>query len=178
MNKKVLVGSLIIIVVICGSIFLLKKNNYYHASPEELTRYESVYHEYPVVFLRKALDAYIGATENKVVNDACIMPPAIDAKSESLNGKETITEGLASFDSNYFKSKFVVWTYNQNKENGNDIEILFKDKPDRIFYAWVGRNKDGEICLLGFNSTNNDPEILKNEIKTMKPYIYDTKYGI
>lgn len=157
-----------------GLFVYLHKRNEMSLSKEDLVKYESVYHEYPVQYLRRVLDGYV--TTN--FDGLCVMPPAITA-SETKENDINAKSGLNSFDEAYYKSKFIVWTYNKNKSgNGNDIMILFRDKPDRLFYAWVGRDSEGEICLLGFNSVDNNPKVLKDTIKSLNPSIYDTKYGI
>ena len=96
-------------------------------------------------------------------------------------GVEGITSGLESFDKDYYKSKFVVATFGDNKEieGSKDIQIIFKDRPDRIFYAWIGNNPQGEICLLGFNSKNEiDSEKLRETINSSEPYFSDPNLAI
>lgn len=178
MRKKVLL-VLAVIIFATYSFFVLRKKVELKPTGENLTNYESVYHEYPVVFLRKALDAYLGAIDGKVVNESCIMPSAIDPKTEKVDNSETIVTGLASFDPSYYDSKFIVWWYEDSQIDGKNITIIFRDKPDRLFLAWVGRDSDGEICLLGFNSKEvTDKNKFNKTVKSLKPSIYDEKYGI
>ena len=139
--------------------------------------YELIYKEVPVTFLRKSLNAYLINDSSKV----CILQVAV-TKSDGKNyGMEEITSGLEAFDKSYYKSKFVVATYDDNKETegSKNIQIIFRDKPDRIFYAWIGRNPQGEICLLGFNSRNDiDPVKLQETIKSTEPYFSNPDLAI
>jgi len=173
-KKLILIGSFLFIAIFVVGFFIYQRNAATKMSPEDLARYESVYHEYPVQYLRRALDGYVANNFDGI----CMVPPAILASDGKKLGFEDSLSGLSAFDEVYYKSKFIVWSYNDNKENGKDIMILFRDKPDRLFYAWVGRDLGGEICLLGFNSRDIDKKVLKNTIKTLKPSIYDERYGI
>lgn len=174
-SKKLFIGLLSLVVIIFSLFIYFTKKAEWKPTEENLINYEAVYHEFSVRFLRDALDAYV-ANDSKSV---CIL----DAAVYKFNGKdkvfEGITSGLDAFDKSYYRSKFIVWSFTENSENGNNIMILFRDKPDRLFYAWVGRNPEGEICLMGFNSRDDtDKKALEKTIKSLKPSIYDTKYGI
>lgn len=175
-NKKILIGLLGLIAVAVGMFFYFQKRNEFKLSSEDLVKYESVYHEFQVTFLRKALDAYIANDSSK----ACILESAV-IKKDGSGEFEGITSGLASFDIEYYKSKFIVLTIDDNKESpdGKDIQIIFRDKPDKIFYAWVGRNPEGEICLIAFNSDQDmGKQYLYEVVNLAKPSIYDERYGI
>lgn len=175
--KKVLILSALMIL---ASIFLVtyssrSKNQW--LNKEELAQYESVYQEYPVQFLRKALNAYLEHDSSK----ACILEIAVKKSDGKEYGIEGITTGLDAFDRKYYSSKFVVATYDESKEfeDSKDIQIIFRDKPDRIFYALVGRNPEGEICLLGFNSKDNiDQNALKEMIRESEPHFSDPELAI
>lgn len=174
-NKRVVILLILFIVLISGFKYFQKRNEF-KLSPEDLVKYESVYHEFQVTFLRKALDAYVANDSSK----ACILESAV-IEREGKGEFEGVTSGLASFDKKYYKSKFIVLTIDDNKESvdGKDLQIIFRDKPDRIFYAWVGRNPSGEICLIGFNSDIMiDQDYLKQVTTFANPSIYDEKYGI
>lgn len=177
-NKRLLV-LFSILAILVASYFL--KNFVFspklNLANDELSQYKSVYQEYPVQFLRKALDAYLENDSSK----ACILQVAVTKTDGKDYGVEEITSGLEAFDKEYYKSKFVVATYSDNKEveGSKDIQIIFKDRPDRIFYAWIGNNPQGETCLLGFNSKNEiDSEKLKETIKSTEPYFSDPNLSI
>ena len=48
------------------------------------------------------------------------------------------SDGLILFpDTSYLQSKFIVLNTDYAPGGGYSVVLLFKDKPDRIFYAWV-----------------------------------------
>jgi len=175
-KKLLLIGLFVILSVAIGStIWFCNPVN--KLSNEEFESYKSVYHEFSVTFLRKALDAYIENDPSK----ACILEPAIAKKDGKEYGMENMTTGLDAFDPEYYKSKFIVITYDDSKEfeEAKDIQIIFREKSDRIFYALVGRNPEGEICLMGFNSRDDiDPKVIKKSIKSYEPYFFDPELAI
>ena len=176
-RRKILVGLLIGLTLTVGFFVYLQKRNEQSLSPEDLDRYESVYHEFSVTFLRKALDAY----KANDLSTACILPPAIEKGSGKEYGLENMTSGLDAFDKDYYKSKFIVFTFEDSEivDEGKDIQIVFVDRQDRIFYALVGRNPEGEICLMGFNSRDDlEPKKLKETFKSLEPYFSDPTLAI
>ncbi|NMB81059.1 MAG: hypothetical protein GYA14_04520 [Ignavibacteria bacterium] len=171
----ILVG---VVVILLASIFLfISRNKNSRFTNDELAQYKSVYQEYPVQFLRKALNAYLEHDSSK----ACILEIAVKKSDGKEMGIDGITTGLDAFDKKYYSSKFVVATYDDSKqfEGSKDIQIIFRDKPDRIFYALVGRNPEVEICLLGFNSKDNiDQDALKEMIRESEPHFSDPELAI
>lgn len=140
---------------------------------QSLDDYFHVYQNEYVRYLRQALDAYLANDPSQ----ACIIQGAV-----AQQAREGITAGLDAFDKNYYKSKFVVLTFDNfenNEELGKSIQILFQDKPDRIFFAWVGNNDEGEICLLGFLSNDDqDPQQLKEATEFYEGLIYSKEYSL
>ena len=176
-NKKLLIVLPIITLLIIGIFIYIQKKNEWNPTEENLANYKSVYQEYPVQFLRKALNAYLEHDSSK----ACILEIAVKKSDGKDFGIDGITTGLDAFDKKYYSSKFVVATYDDNKEleGSKSIQIIFRDLPDRIFFAWVGRNPEGEICLLGFNSKDNqDQKVLKEMINEGEPYFSDPNLAI
>ena len=94
-----------------------------------------------VLHLRKALNGYLDGTNvgidkpNLVIKFKCGGVPS----------------GLDCFSKDYFRSKFVVFSFNDHITfRGKVITIIFQDKPDRLFVAWVRRFGDGSYDLSGF----------------------------
>lgn len=140
------------------------------ASKERINQYYQVYQNPNVIYLRQALNAYLAHDSSQ----ACISQAAVSARVD-----QGIVTGLDSFDKSYYKSKFIVFTIDKNKENGEDIQIIFKDKPDRVFYAWLGDNPYKELCLLGFNAKEKqDKKVLQSIIDYYKPLISDKNYSL
>jgi len=136
----------------------------------ELTQYYKVYESPYVIHLRKALNAYLEG-KNTSVNTAT---QAISA--ETVND---IINGLDSFDRSYYKSKFIVLTVDDNVAGGKYIKILFQEKPDRIFNAWVYQLSNGSYELRTFGSEKNqDPDKMKFIQKEFKTNIEDTVHSL
>lgn len=172
-NKSfIILVSLLIILIASFFIFNQRKAN--ELANNDLAEYQSVYNEPSVRFLRQALNAFV---EDKSP-EACILQAAVTKSSGKDYGMEGITSGLEAFDKSYYMSKFVVGSISDNSENGKDIQIVFRDKPDRIFYAWIGKTPYTDLCLLGFNSKDMDATSTKKFLESLKPSIYDTNYGI
>ncbi len=59
--------------------------------------------------------------------------------------------GLFSYEKPYYKSKFFIYDASDNEYGGVQVDIVFVDKPDTLFWAWVYRlGGDGEYSLRGF----------------------------
>ena len=143
-------------------------------NPKELEAYYRIYKNPYVILLRKTLDAYLANDSSK----ACIFQGAVE--ETRMTG---IISGLDAFSKDYYKSKFVVATIDDNAENGKDIQIIFQDKPDRIFYAWIGKNPYQEDCLLGFNSKEDfereeTREKMKQLIEPYRQFLFDKEHAI
>lgn len=139
----------------------------------DIQAYYRVYREPYVIFLRKALDAYLDRDGNR----ACLISAAVNKSESTFSG---ITAGLTAFDESYYRSKFVVMTYADDERNGKIIQIIFQDNPDRIFFSWVGKNSAGNTCLLGFNSkTGIDPEEVRQLLtEYYGPILFDKKHSL
>ncbi|OGH18810.1 MAG: hypothetical protein A3F31_04515 [Candidatus Levybacteria bacterium RIFCSPHIGHO2_12_FULL_38_12] len=137
---------------------------------KDLEGYYRVYKNPYVVYLRKALNAYL-------VNDSSEVTISMTAIQK--DNREGIISGLDSFEKDYYKSKFVVLTINGNIGGGKDIQIIFQEKPDRIFYAWVYDLADGTYELRGFNSKEHfDEKAMKETIDYYKPYLFDKEHAL
>ncbi len=155
---------------------LLSKNNCLvtrqttNQNKTDINQYYQVYNDPYVLYLRKALNAYLADT----INEVNVAEEAINKDKE--NGLIT---GLDSFDKSYYRSKFVVFTINNNLAGGKDIEIVFQEKPDRIFYAWVYQLADGNYELRGFNSKENiDKEQMSKILEGYKDLILDKEHSL
>jgi len=133
-------------------------------------QYRQVYQDPFVVYLRRAIDIYAkGGGEN-----FGIMESAVEAEV-----RDGITSGLDSFDDDYYKSKFVVFTINDSLAGGKSIQIIFQDVPDKIFYAWVYDIVGGGYELRGFSSRDDlDEELMAELVESYKDLIFDEEYAI
>lgn len=132
--------------------------------------YYKVYKNPTVLYLRKALNAYLANDSSGIdISNAAV-------KKDTSDG---IISGLDSFDKEYYKSKFVVLTINKSISGGVDIQILFQDKPDRIFYAWVYQLADGNFELRAFNSKEEiEPKAMKALQVENKIFLKDKEHAL
>jgi hypothetical protein len=84
-----------------------------------------------VKYIRVAIDEYLTNIDNKtdgVPNSEC---------------------GLSNFD-DYLTGKFVAISMNDDSSDVKNMAIIFKDKPDKVFFVEVGRGSKGEYYLKSF----------------------------
>lgn len=142
-------------------------------SAEDKQKYALVYQDPYVIHLRKALNEYVYGTDEGVE----IAETTITA-SES----ERTKFGLDSFDRSYYESKFVVLSINPGSFGGVEVTIMFQDKPDKVFNAWMyrmGTEEEGIYDFRGFwkNPNFSDEDILKIQDE-MGDYLTDTELSI
>lgn len=88
----------------------------------------------------------------------------------SLKGiAEAFFEGepLNGIDKDYFRSKFIVGFVSPSPGGGKNIAIIFKDRPDVVFWAWVYKvagEKGPAYELRGFSARETDP----GKVRVMK----------
>lgn len=141
-------------------------------TPEQLTQYYHVYTNPYVLAIRKALNGYLDRTM------AGITIPS-DVVVKSAKSSDGSLEGLDSFSKDYYKSKFIVYTIVDSVTGGKAINIIFQDKPDRIFFTWVYKLADGTYELRGFAQNN---EFTSQDIKNInieyKTLIADKQHSL
>ena len=84
-------------------------------TPDQLKEYYLVYKNSDVRYLRKVFDAYL----------------------RGARGREEEFELLSKWSKDYYRSKFVVLSRDENTFGGILITIMFQDRPDKVFVAWV-----------------------------------------
>jgi len=98
-------------------------------SQEQLQQYYRVYESADVRYLRTIFDAYL----NKV------------------GGSKEEFDVLDKWDKDYLHSKFIVLSRKQNEFGGTLITLLFLERPDKVFVAWVypeGSNRELKLRAL------------------------------
>jgi len=91
-------------------------------TPEQLEQYYLVYKNPDVRYLRTLFDSYL----------------------KKSGGTEQERQQLTKWNKDYFRSKFTVMSRENNTFGGTFVTILFQDRPDKVFVAWVypeGGNK-------------------------------------
>ena len=86
-----------------------------------------------------------------------------------LNPEIYKSDGLILFpDTSYLQSKFIVLSTDYAPGGGYSVVLLFKDKPDRFFYAWVYEfHSSKDYYLRSFKEydtdENNSPSVGKSQ---------------
>ena len=111
-------------------------------TPEQLQQYYATYQDPYVIALRTALNGYLDGT-NKGMDS-----PQLVIKSSKRDG---YLDGFSSFSKDYYKGRFIVYAIGDSAAGGKDIAIIFQDKPDMLFRAWVYQLANGRYDLRGFS---------------------------
>ena len=119
-------------------------------SPTAAEIYASPY----IQHIRPALNGYLDGS-NAGAEEA-----AMDITSDS-------SCGLGNFDKSYYLSKFIILDASDNDYGGVQAYIVFVNKPDTIFWAWVYQlgGDDGEYVLRAF-CKSGPPDDKKTEFES------------
>lgn len=121
---------------------------------------EEIYNNPYIKHIRTALNGYLDGS-NTGAEEAMALD---ENKSDEC--------GLDSFDKSYYRSKFFLYDVSDNDYGGVQAYIVFVDKPDTIFWAWVYRlGGDGEYSLRGFCKAGPPDESRDKFIQTMRSFI-------
>jgi hypothetical protein len=117
-------------------------------TPEQLKEYYRVYTNSDVRYLRTLFDGYL----------------------DKSGGTVQERQLLDKWSKDYFRSKFTVLSREKNMFGGTLITILFSDRPDKVFVAWVypeGSNE--QLTLKGFDLDRfNEEDIRRIQIRYRK----------
>lgn len=139
-------------------------------SEAELKAYYASYGDPFVVHLRKALNGYLVGT-----NDGMSLPEVVIEKRTD----EGSVYGLSSFDKSYYQSKFAIWRIDEALGGGKDITLIFQDKPDKIFHAWIYELGNGEgYDLREFREDTEDSKDIGALLKAYGKYILDKNHSL
>jgi hypothetical protein len=100
---------------------------------------------------------------------------------EHVIEKHNIAEssaGLDSFDKEYYKSKFAVLSLDNGITGGKLVDILFQDKPDRVFKAWVYKLGDGNYDLRDFWENTKATQDIAVTLKAFGKYVFDKDHSL
>ncbi len=138
-------------------------------SKEAVEGYYRIYENPMVKYIRTALNAYVQGDPQNVI------PQATKEKDEDSNYKY----GLDSFDKEYYKSKFVVILKEDFPYGGNQFTIMFQDRPDTFFVAWVYEKSDKSYELRGFSSAKKQSQEDINKVNTeFKDFLLDKVHSL
>jgi hypothetical protein len=126
-------------------------------TPEQLKDYYLVYTNSDVKYLRTLFDAYLNGE----------------------GGTDEECEILDKWNKNYYRSKFVVLSRNNNVFGGTLITILFQERPDRIFVAWVyPEGSEGNLTLRAFDLGNFSDEDIRRTRVRYRELVEDTQHSM
>jgi hypothetical protein len=86
-----------------------------HFTPAQLHTYYLCYERPDVRYLRRVFDAYL----------------------KGHGDREKEFDALAKWSKDYYQSKFIVCSLDPAAFGGSLITIMFQDRPDKVFQAWV-----------------------------------------
>ena len=124
---------------------------------EQLEQYYLVYKNPDIRYLRTLFDAYL----NKA------------------GGTEEERQLLDKWNKDYFRSKFIVLSRDRNTFGGTFITILFQDRADRVFVAWVypeGNNQ--KLALRALRVSDFSDEDIKRIKVRYKKVIEDKTHAM
>jgi len=123
----------------------------------QLEQYYLVYKNSDVRYLRTLFDTYL----------------------KSSGGTEDERELLREWEKGYFRSKFIVLSRDGNTFGGTLITILFQDRPDKVFVAWVYPEGDrSQPRLRAFKIGDFNDEDLRRIRVRYKKFIEDKTHAM
>jgi hypothetical protein len=126
-------------------------------TPDQLKNYYLVYTNPDVKYLRTLFDAYL----------------------EGSGGTDEEFELLDKWNRDYFRSKFFVLSRDRGLFGGTLITILFQDRPDRIFVAWVyPEGEEGKLTLRAFDLGNFTDEDIRRTRVRFKALLEDSQHAM
>ena len=124
---------------------------------EQLDQYYFVYKNPDVRYLRTLFDAYL----------------------KSSGGTEQERQAMDKWNREYFQSKFVVLSRAGNTFGGTLITVLFQDRPDKVFVAWVyPEGADKKLTLKAFDIGDFSDEDIRRIKVRYKKLIEDKKHAM
>ena len=126
-------------------------------TPEQLEQYYLVYKNSDVRYLRTLFSGYLRGSA----------------------GIEQERQVLEKWDKAYFRSKFIVMSRENNMFGGALITILFQDRPDKVFIAWVyPESSDKKFALRKLDAADFSDEDLRRIRIRYKKLIEDKVHAM
>lgn len=128
-----------------------------HFTPEQLKDYYLVYSNSDVRYLRQVFNEYLD--------------------------KKPVTEDeanlLKKWDSDYYRSKFVVFSRDKNTFGGTLIRIMFQGRPDKVFVAWVYTEGAAQtLTLRAFDADKFSEEDVKRIRVRYRTFLDDKEHAM
>ncbi len=139
---------------ITGADSPLNEESEFKMTDEQLRTYEEGLSDPYLLHVREALDGYLHGTNNQENGESLYAP--------------TVVDSLDSFK-DYLKSKFVLLNAEPSIFGGQVFSIVFQDKPDKLFGAWVYKLAGGSYDLRGFwENRDFSKEVMEKIVKLYK----------
>ncbi len=132
---------------------------------------EEVYANPFVRHIRTALTGYLDGSNNGVE----------DGEMSAFDGTTDPLCGIDAFDKAYYKSKFVVLDAGVSDYGGVTADIVFVDKPDIMFWAWVydlAEDGGGDLVLRAFCNSGPADGMEEEFAKMMKVTLPSAKWTL
>jgi hypothetical protein len=107
--------------------------------------------------IRTALNGYLDGTYEGISDPDNAINPSSQDKPNS---------GLGAFSKEYYQSKFYVMSITQGLFGGEEINIIFADKPDKIFWIWIFTTENGDYDFMGISETESSEKAEAGSIET------------
>jgi TonB family protein len=124
-----------------------------HFTPEQLKEYYAVYTTPDVQYLRALFDAY----------------------SEDASGHDDEFKLLKQWSPDYFRSKYIVYSRRPAVMGGTEIALIFQQKPDRVFVAWIYFTGENTPELRSFQPSEKITDEGMTRIRIMLRSLLDDK---
>ncbi len=127
-------------------------------------------------FTEKQLEQYYLVYKN---SDVRYLRTLFDAYLNNSGGTAQELQPLHKWSKDYFRSKFVVLSRANGMFGGTWTTILFQDRPDKVFSAWVYAEGDKKkLVLRAFDDAKfSDEDIRRTRIR-YKKLIEDKEHAI
>jgi len=124
---------------------------------EQLKEYYLVYRNPDVRYLRKLFDKYLAGGAG--VDDEFNL--------------------LKEWSSDYYRSKFVVLSREGGLFGGTFITIIFQDRPDKIFVAWIyPEGSNGKLTLRKLDASRFNDEDVRRTRTRYRKFLEDKEHAM
>lgn len=122
----------------------------------DLRRYYQSYGDPYVSYLRRVFVAYLRDTTQR----------------------DEEFELLSKYDDDYLRSKFIIYSYTPFLMGGRTIELVFQDRPDAVFSAWVYKQEGFPYRLRAFRDEEFSPKQMKRIRLVFKRFLDDKVHAL
>lgn len=161
---------------------LCKSGDFTTLLDEEIKFNQEISKDRFVQYLRIAFNNWLSGKYNSVPHPKtsykCLHTGLLKGKQcpDDIFVESNYDDDLFKINLDYLKSKFIVLQTDPAVGGGESIVFMFKDKPDKIFYAWVYRYRGGNEVIKGFDlRALKEYDLEKNEapniMETQKIFI-------